>query len=196
MPYTTVAAVLAHLGVKDAVAGDRMFDEATTAVLAADDEIDEYCGRRFGKVTAAREFRGNGRQQLPIGDVAAVTRVETRVDQNAPWMVLDATQWQLGDSNSLSRPADSIWKMPDTPMWPKAPAPVKTVRVTGAFGWPAVPPKVTKAALYWACSLVQELTVPLVDMDGAVAGSAPGEAYNSRRMAMRLLSNYRRPPVA
>lgn len=198
MAYVTQAQILAHIGMKSAVAGDRVFDESLLARDAVDKAVNNYCGRSFAKTTAARTFRPRpGRRDIDTRDLVTVTQVETRRSHDDPWTVLAADKWALGEPNGPDDtwPATELWMLPGEGMWPCAPPPVATVRITGAFGWAAVPETVQEAALYWAVSMIDEQAIPLTDADGDIAVDT-GSAFRMQNLAKRLLRDYRIMPVA
>lgn len=193
MAYTTVPAILAHIGGKDRTAGDRLFDEATIAVATVDDVIDDYCQRTFevAKQPETRMFapKGYGYREMRIGDVQSISLVETRTAHTEPWAELQEAQWQIGQAGR-TWPASTVWMLPGEPDWPYAPPPVETVRITAMWGWASTPPKIKQAALYWAVSLVQEKALPLTDASGDIV-SVEGDAFRNQALARRLLAHYR-----
>ena len=199
MAYTTRDLILGHLGRASAAQTDRMYVEADAAVAAVKLAVDNYCNRSFDKATATRrEFLApRGCRDLVIGDHTAVTQIETRRRHDDPWTVLDPAMWADGlpPESQPTWPRRDVWLLPGNGMWPYAPPPVTTVRVTASYGWLAVPDDVQKAALYWACSMVQEQAVPLTDADGDIAVDT-GAAFRQQNLAKRLLREYQIVAVA
>ena len=194
MAYTDRDSILKHLGASAAVAGDRVFDEATGAVAAVDQAIDNYTNRSFGKQAGAvREFAPTVvSRMLDVGDVLAVTRVEVREAPGGPWVPVPADGWDLGQPGRLW-PAHELWRAAGA--WPCLRRPLTSVRVTGTFGWAAVPADVSLAAMYWACSMVQEKAIPLADADGEIVASV-SDAFSTQNLAKRLLGPYKRWSVS
>ena len=87
-------------------------------------------------------------------------------------------------------PADTLWLMPDMGAWPYQPAPVKTVRVTGLFGWSAVPDAVHRASVLRA-----NLNLSMYALRGLVGDAIEEAASSDFGVLMdieRYLGNYRR----
>ena len=192
MAYTTAALIAARI---NGNAGD---PDVAAAAKDVDKVIDDWCGRRFEKFTGVREFApGEGWRDprfLETGDITAATLVETRADHTSPYEALSADLWQLGDPGRLW-PAQGVWGLPGAPFWPLAPPPVKTVRITGTFGWLSVPEPVQRAAAYWGAALVQNASIPVRDLDGNVVDSGT-DGWGFTAYAKRLLAPYRIIPVA
>ncbi len=200
MAYTSAELISAHLGRSGASAGDRIYDEAIQAALTVDQAVDDWCGRTFAKSADVREFRParsarfaqSGGRELFIGDVVTVSQVETRRGRADPWAVVDAEGWELGPPGRRSPPS-ALWRL--GAVWPTAPMPTATVRVSAVFGWETIPDPVRTAAMFWGCALVQEMSIPVVDAAGDVIESG-SDSFSFIRKARRELAAYRRIPVA
>ena len=200
MAYTTADAVLAQLSRQGSAPASRLSTLVPGAIETADAWIDNHCGRTFERSKSAvpREFRGprptsrDSFRKLRVGDITTATLVECRARHSDPWVAVDAAGWTLDwDLNSEERgfPYDVLWALPDGPIWPTAPAPVRTVRVTGVWGWTAVPADVTQAATLFAGHQALLLSGPMQageDLTETVFGSQ--QDYMEIR---RLLAPYR-----
>lgn len=147
--YTTLEVLRSQTGVSS---GD---DARLSAALAAAEElIDVHCRRRFDAVdpeidaAVARVYPADGWPDLSIDDIVQVDTVEARSSTTGDWTALDADGWDLEPLNAA---ADG---KPHTTLR-LASSRYGQIRVTGWFGWPAVPAVVSQAALLQASRLYQ-----------------------------------------
>lgn len=125
-------------------------DLAEIAIASTEELIDLHCRRRFDTVDpgvdqpVARIY-GPGDS---LDDVVAVSTVETRTSPTGAWTLLDADRWRLDPLNAVADGKPHTGLTMDTNG-------TAQVRVTGWFGWPAVPAVVTQAALIQASRLAQ-----------------------------------------
>lgn len=165
MAYADVDDLRRHLGYGDHYVADD--DAMSTALAAAIEAVNDYCGRTFGTVStsAARIFDG-GTTRCGIDDAATVTLVEQSTDRQT-WTTVAATDWWTEPANSTPKKA-VVANLPLS----------RHVRVTGTWGHGAtVPPQVKLATLYKAARLLKRKDSPLA-IEG---GEAFGPVYVSRR---------------
>lgn len=197
MAYATVTQVKATMSMGTA---DTTDDATITAALgAAEVMIDGYCGRSFGTATGSstRVYASHDDYTIEIDDVTAITLVETDSNLDGTWATSwAATDWQAeplnGRSGSLSVPYSSIRAIGNYyfPCSSRA-----CVRVTGTWGWSAVPAQVTQATIQLTLRLWKRLDTPL----GFGGGPDTGLLYVSRQMdgdVAGLLAPYRKGSVA
>lgn len=145
--YATLADLRSLTGV---TTGDD--SRLTAALLAAEELIDTYCRRRFTAPDVneddptVRVYPAAGY----IDDVVHVDTVETRPSASAEWTELAADRWELGPVNATAdgKPYTQLVAR-------RSPIVADAVRITGWFGWPAVPAVVTQATLLQASRLYQ-----------------------------------------
>jgi hypothetical protein len=166
--YASTAQIKAALRITDSV-DDSLVSMAGSA---ASELIDGYCGRTFGTVTATRIFAPIEALVVQVDDLAAVpTLVESSSNADN---VFDLTwtsgvDYQMeplnGRADGLPWPATRLRAIKSA-WWPAALGEA-TVRITGTFGWPAVPVSVTQAAVIQASRIFARTSSPL-----GVAGSS------------------------
>ena len=138
------------------------------ALSAAEDQIDEWCRRRFDQAhaedTTERFYDVGGVYLLPIDDVVEVTDVEVRRIRGGDYSTVD--QFELGPLNAAAdgKPSTEL----ETVQILRG-----RVKVVGRFGWPAIPDQVVQATLLQASRLAQRrnaqfgiATVPGLDGSG------------------------------
>ncbi|HEV2071100.1 MAG TPA: phage head-tail connector protein [Acidimicrobiales bacterium] len=186
--YVTLAQVKTALGLAE---NDLIDDEAIElAIDAAEDSIEEYCGRRFTQVADARRFTVE-RGRVEIDDVATMVGFSVAVDADGDGVherALDATDYRTLPLNAPAngRPITELENLVVAPRGAGA------VQVTATFGWPAVPAQIRQAAMFKALRL---LTRGPFRTAGA---GEPGEAARtpSDDDITKLLKPFRkRPPV-
>lgn len=185
--YVTLAALKAQVRVDD-TADDPALAAAITAASRA---IDHECGRQFGLVTpaVARTYTADcsyyldGRPALPIDDLSSVFDlvVETDVDDTGTYAteLIEATDYVLWPYNAAAdgRPwTHLLMRSGSVYAWPHY---ANSIRVTGLFGWPAVPAVVTSACLIQAARFFVRR-----DASFGIAGSP--ELGNEMRLLDRL----------
>jgi hypothetical protein len=162
--YCTLADVKSAMNISDSV--DDTLLEST--IGAASRLIDGYCGRDFTTAsgTASRDFAPTGRYEyLLIDDVTAI--VSVRIDDDLDYSfgtTLTTDDWQAEPLNSRSAgqswPYTRLLPLEDG-YWPLGRTGRRTVKVTGTFGWPAVPEPVRQAAILQSSRLFSRYDSPL-----------------------------------
>lgn len=115
--------------------------------------VDQYCGTNFVLASSgARYFDGSGNDELYVGDFSATTQVEI-LDINGQTintLTVNQDYWEkpynLSTKNTIQlAPAGQIRSFPCRP---------RAVKVTGTFGYAAVPEPVKLAAVQLAAKVV------------------------------------------
>lgn len=194
MAYATLAQVKSamSLGASDVVDDAQL----TLALSAAEQMIDGYCGRSFsvaGTATTARVYAADAWDYLSIDDATSITAVETDPSANGTWtQTWTANDWQATPLNNrvgaLTVPYSALVAVGSYgfPVDRRA-----CVRVTGIWGWFAVPDVVEQATIQTTIRLWKKLSAPL----GVTGGPDTGLLYVSRQIdgdVALLLSPYRR----
>lgn len=145
-PYATVAEYSATKG-KVTTADDTAILRDLTAVSRF---IDRVCGRRagFGKDASdvVRTFQSFGAYTLDIDDLVSVTLVEELI--GTTWTTVATSDYSLKPYTAAieAEPyrqierSSTIWPARQIPNGPR-------VRITGKWGWPAVPEAVKTACI-------------------------------------------------
>jgi hypothetical protein len=183
VPYTTSALVkLSLVGKPGASPVDVREDLITQAVAAAHALIDDRCGRTFELDAAptSRTFPArdrylstpDGAQHLRIDDLGDGTGLTVEIRNTFAGTWAPIVGWELGPDNA---PADGIpWT------WIAAAAGWLTeatkVRITGRWGWPAIPDGVKQAATLLAARLYRRRDSP----EGVLGSSEWGALRVSR----------------
>lgn len=192
VPYATLAEFKAWISLSDAV-DDVVITDALTAASRA---IDKYCKTHFWQTAAGtdRVFDTCDPWWLRINDAAAVTAVATDRDSDGTF----ETVWVAGDYQLLPLNPDAAPEtLPfseigaiATNTFPRATRRLGLVRVTGTWGWPAVPEAVFQATLLMTNRLIKRSHSP----EGVAGFSEFGFVRISPRDdpdAVRLLEPYR-----
>jgi hypothetical protein len=160
-------------------------DDVDEAIVAASRAVDDACGRFFGRDSSAeveRIYRPQSATVCLIDDLVELTSLET--DQNGDGEVertwVQNREFVLEPLNAAadSRPytklsLNSYRASVAFPFW----AP-RSVKVTGRFGWPAIPANVPTATSLVASRLVKRLReAPF----GIVANNMDGSALQIAR---------------
>lgn len=132
---------------------------------AASSLIDTYCQRSFGTVTGVRYFAPHDNWLLAIDDLAgtAITVETTSVSDQVYDVTWKTSDYQLEPLNGIAEGAEWAYtrvRAVGDYMWPTAYG-EQTVRITGTWGWPTIPPVVTQAAVIEAGRLYRRLDAPL-----------------------------------
>jgi hypothetical protein len=173
-------------------------DDARIAahVTAASLEVDSICGRQFGTGSAGtvRYFTAESWTRVRVDDASAITAVATDVDGTGSygqsWTV--TTDYLTEPFNGVGPNGQTGWPFTSLlavgslcfPTCHTRPA----VKVTGTFGWAAVPTDVVEATYLLAHRLYFERDVP----SGNLPGSTEFGGVPMRRpwTVERLLSQY------
>lgn len=132
---------------------------------AASELIDGYCQRTFGTVAETRYFAPHDSYVINIDDLAgtAITLQTSTLSDQVYDVTWAAKDYQLEPLNAvadgLSWPYTRIRAVDDY-IFPTAYG-EKTVKITGTFGFPAVPASITQAAVIQASRIFKRLDSPL-----------------------------------
>lgn len=158
MPYCSLELLRASLRLTDSV-DDVLLQ---SALDAADDAIDQFCGRNFTAATedTVRYYASAKPDYVEIDDITAITEVATSTD-GATWVA--TTNYQAEPLNNLM---DGI-AFPYTRLrstnydaWPNMLG-IATVRVTGRFQFGYLPAAIVEAAKLHASKLFARNASPL-----------------------------------
>lgn len=156
--YVTVSELKATLGLTGQTYAD---DDIALAVTAASRAIDNECGRRFYADTDATQVRYytplNG-DLMQVDDLVTLTSLETDPGGDGTWEEL----WTLNTDFTL-KPANAVADgkpytliaMHPSGRYSFSTSYPRTIKVTGQFGWPAVPSEVKMAASILATALLK-----------------------------------------
>lgn len=194
MAYATLTQVKAAMSLGTA---DTTDDTQLTAALgAAEQMIDGYCDRSFGTAGTALESRVYAAEVYTlvyVDDCTSITAVETDTDADGTFTTSwTSSDWQSeplnGRAGGLALPYDRVRAVGDYtfPIGNRA-----MVRVTGTWGWAAVPAAVTQATIQATIRLWKRLDTPL----GYGGGDTTGLLYVSRQVdgdVAQLLAPYRK----
>jgi hypothetical protein len=160
--YASTAQIKAALRITDNV-DDALIGMAGTA---ASDLIDGYCGRTFSTTgTVQRSFAPADNYVLQVDDLAgtAVSIISSSGADGVFDITWKTSDYQLEPLNGVSNgqvvPFTRIRAIQDY-LWPTAEGEA-TVRVTGVYGFPAVPAVVMQAAVLQASRIFTRLQSPL-----------------------------------
>lgn len=177
-----------------------------SALVSASRAVDQDCGRRFyldADATQIRYYDGDWRNsRLEIDDLVTLTSLKTDDDGSAAY----ATTWTLNTDfvlDPVNAPADSrpytkilipsrsSKRFPDSCYYPNA------VKVTGQYGWLAVPENVKIATGLFAERLVKLRREAPFGIVGLQADGSVARISRSIQDWDVLLAAYRRPrPLA
>jgi hypothetical protein len=191
--YATLAQVKAALRITDQI-DDSLLN---TAISSASRWVDGWCGRTFVVATAdtSRDYIPSGRMEpLITDDIAVVTSIRIDEDLDGTFgTTLRPIDFQLEPVNGLSygnRAPFTRVRPQEDGYWPTA-YDRATVRITGRFGWPAIPDAVREATILQSSRLFTRLDSPL-----GVAGfgdmGAMRVSFRGDPDVMMLLAPYRR----
>jgi hypothetical protein len=200
--YLTTSEAQSYIGMS-AGTDTAELDDVITSVSRM---IDRFCGRHFFQATSTAKFFDCEPDQEtltfgPYGDL--VTATEVAYDDNDDGTfesTLSAGAYQLTPQGATTRGPISepftglrVLSGISLPLAPAASGRTGLVRVTGTWGWPAVPTEVKQAARILVAEVYKLSDAPL----GVVAGfSEFGVVRVSRQMparAIQLLQPYRHP---
>lgn len=141
------------------MAGETYADaDITLALDAASELVDRVTGTSFAKDTSdvARYFTAYSADVLSIDDLAALTELATDEDGDGVFeAVWAATDFVLEPLNAatLGRPWALVRRLPSGAR--RFPPRSRAVRITGRWGWPAVPAAVREATSILAGRLLK-----------------------------------------
>lgn len=167
--YITLNELKSALNIDDSV-DDSALSAALTSAAGA---VTAYCDRYFGQTgtigtPVTRMYRPDDRRVF-TDDLVSYTAVE--------YADADAASWtSIGTASVIAMPANAATLEPAHPYtslhaissaeWPDADG---WVRITGVWGWPAVPPQIKQATLLQAVRLATSRSVPLGIVGGMEA---------------------------
>jgi hypothetical protein len=157
--YTTVATLKTRLSISDTT-DDTTLGLVLSGVCRA---IDGHCGQSFFKDSAAsvRYYTAVDKRTVFIDSLVSVTTLATDSDYDRTYSTTwAATDYDLMPSNAAStdRPYTWIEQSPDGDY--NFPTRSLGVKLTGVYGWPAVPAAVSEAALLWAERIFKRKDAP------------------------------------
>jgi len=157
--YASSSDIKAALRITDSV------DDSLIAVAgsAASDLIDRHCERTFGTVSATRYFAPADNYLLPVDDLAgtAITVYSSTAANGTYDTTWTAADYQMEPSTSagITVPYTRIRAVGNY-LFPFADG-ENTVKITGVYGWPSVPPAIVQAAIIQASRLFKRFDSPL-----------------------------------
>ena len=178
-PYASLSDVKAALRIPNADTIDDALLES--AIESASRLIDGYASRSFYSAgTAVRLFVAEDDYYCPIDDAVTVTKVETSSKADGVWDITWAeTDFQVeplnGRVDGLTWPTYGLRAI-DNYLFPTV-GQQATVRVTGIWGWSAVPIQIKQATVIQASRIFKRLDSPL----GIISGE-----YGAFRVGTRL----------
>lgn len=150
--YTTVETMTAALDIDTTD-----FGTAQAAATAASRLVDSFCGRNFDQTITSRKFEPSDWNYCPVDDVATITSVtlDTAYDDTFG-TTLTTANYVTDPVNGVGPDGNDGWPVTGLrttstvlfPMWGLYRK--RTVKVTGTFGWSAVPDAVAQATLFLA----------------------------------------------
>lgn len=197
---------LAELKVTLGLTGQTAFDDDLTAAISAScRSIDAACGRRFwldADTAQVRYYTPDSTRRLMIDDLVTLTSL--LVDQDGDGTFEET--WTNGThfvlqpinnpSESPARPYESVLRRVSSGY--SFPCGVEhSVKVTGKFGWAAVPPEIAQATTVLAGKLfkrAREAPFGIVSFGGADSGAAMRIARTDPDVANLLAGYIRHTP--
>lgn len=161
--YVTLEALKLQLGGIDFTTNDDLLNSAREA---ASRRIDERCGRRFyaDGAASARVYNPVGRvsrnsageECLNVDDISTLTGLTVEIGAGTYTAI---TTYEMEPENALARGrAIDRLRLPLGGSWQAGTG--SRVRVTAAWGWPAVPAAIAEAALLLAARLYRRKDSP------------------------------------
>ena len=160
--YCTLAEIKAALRITDNI-DDTLLE---TAVESASRLVDGYCQRSFYSAgTASRVFATESHILCEIDDASSITEIKTSSDLNGVYdITLTSAEYQLEPLNGI---ADGLAGWPTTRIRATGDEAFPYfigeagVRVTGVWGWSAVPNPVKQATIIQGSRIFKRLDSPL-----------------------------------
>jgi hypothetical protein len=194
--YATLAEVKAALRIPSADTIDDALLE--TAIESASRMIDGYTARTFSNAgTAVRNFAATDDINLIIDDAVSVSEVASTDEIGDTYTIWKTTDFQLEPLNSRS---DGLY-MPYTGIravndyaWPVVDQQA-LVRITGVWGWPAIPIAIKQATVIQSSRLFKRLDSPLGvagfgDMGAIRVGRYLDPDVEQLAMPFRIMRNF------
>lgn len=158
MAYLTLAEVKSHLGITNA--DDDA--EVQRALDAAEKWVDDFCHRTFAVADPATDSTtqrtyapDHGLRLLWVDDLVDIDVLEKQTTAGGSWSTVSASDYEL---RPLNANADSE---PYTHIVFTTAHSAHRFRVTGWFGWPALPDTIPQATLLQANFLYRRREAPL-----------------------------------
>lgn len=163
--YCTLADVKAALRITDTL-DDSLIE---LSIEAASREIDAYTERIFYQTTGARVFVPRSSALCMIDDLVSVTTLQTADDGVVFDTTWSASDYQLAPLNGLAsglvQSYTQVWAIGDSlfPVWQSVTAlgSPATVKITGVWGWAAIPTAVKQACVILAMRQFKRYDSPL-----------------------------------
>jgi hypothetical protein len=154
------------LDVKNALRITDSLDDSLleTAIESASRMIDGFTARTFSNAgTAVKNFAATDSINLIIDDAITVTEVASTDEIGSTYTIWSLTDYQLEPLNDrvdgLYSPYTGIRAVGDY-LWPVVDHQA-LVRITGTWGWPAIPSAVKQACIIQSSRLFKRLDSPL-----------------------------------
>ena len=199
--YLTTSEAQSYIGMS-AGSDTAELDDVITSVSRM---IDRFCGRQFFQSTSTQKFFDCEPDQEtltfgPYGDLVTATAVAYDDNDDGVYEVtIAATDYQLLPQGATTRGPISepftglrVLSGVSLPLAPAASGRTGLVRITGTWGWPAVPVEVKQAARILVAEVFKLADAPL----GVAGVSEFGVVRVQRQMparAIQLLQPYRHP---
>jgi hypothetical protein len=192
--YATLTEVKNSLRITDSI-DDTMLE---VAIESASRMIDGYTARTFYNAgTAVRNFAATDDLNLIIDDAISISEVASTDEIGDIYTVWKVTDYQLEPLNSRS---DGLY-MPYTGIravndyaWPVVDQQA-LVRITGVWGWPAIPIAIKQATIIQSSRLFKRLDSPLGvagfgDMGAIRVGRYLDPDVEQLAMPFRIMRNF------
>lgn len=172
--YSTLAQVKSALRITDNL-DDSLLE---MAIESASRAIDSYTNRNFYNAgTAVRYYAPNGAFTVTTDDMISLSSLETMSDTDDTFdTTWTATDYQLeplnGVVDGITQPYTQIRAVGDYTFLDLAGE--ATVKVTGVWGWSAVPIQVTQACVIQSSRIYKRLDSPLGIISGELGSMRVG----------------------
>lgn len=157
--YASLAEVKAAMRIIDSVDDDLL----ELAIESASRQIDGHCERVFYSTDTVRIYTALNSYLAEIDDLSAITELKTSSDGDGFDTTWAATDYQLeplnGQAGGISSPATFIRATGDY-LFPRL-GDEALVRITGTFGWAAIPTAIKQATLILAQRQFKRYDSPL-----------------------------------
>lgn len=165
-PYLTVDEFKARIGIQATNADDVLLG----ILKGASRQVDNWCGRRFNQSDAdsVRYFTARAGDMLALPDTVSLSEIATDTTGSRVY----ATVWETTDYDLYPFDAADIdWPYTELRVSPygtlRFPDLARSIRLTGVFGWPAVPDTIREATALQANRLWARKNAPF-----GIVGSA------------------------
>jgi hypothetical protein len=159
--YATLAELKAVMRIPSADTIDDALLE--TSIEAASRQLDGFCERVFYNINATRVFTPNDSYVVETDDIASITTLQTANDGKTFDLTWKTSDFQLeplnGQAGGIVTPATQIRAVEDY-LFPVLGGEA-TVKITGTFGWSAVPIAIKQATLMLAQRQFKRYDSPL-----------------------------------